>query len=187
MSWFKKLERKKGMQRRFQKTHHFLAASLPPPARLLDLGIPNELSVHLEQKGYTVTNTTGEDLDIDTTALLSAKVDAVTAFEIFEHLVNPMGVLQAIPCERIFVSVPLTLWFAKAYRNPSDPWDRHFHEFEDWQLDWLLEKSGWKVVRRSKWTSPSYQPGLRTILRWFVNRYYLVEAVRMRATSPHRS
>jgi hypothetical protein len=19
-------------------------------------------------------------------------------------------------------------------------WDRHYHEFEDWQLDWLLEK-----------------------------------------------
>ena len=23
-------------------------------------------------------------------------------------------------------------------------WDRHYHEFEDWQLDWLLEKIGFK-------------------------------------------
>jgi hypothetical protein len=24
-------------------------------------------------------------------------------------------------------------------------WDRHYHEFEDWQLDWLL-KTGWKIM-----------------------------------------
>ena len=24
-------------------------------------------------------------------------------------------------------------------------WDRHYHEFEDWQLDWLLEKTVGKL------------------------------------------
>ena len=42
-------------------------------------------------------------------------------------------------------SVPLRLWFANAYRNKSDQRDQHFHEFEDWQFDWLLEKAGWKI------------------------------------------
>ena len=41
------------------------------------------------------------------------------------------------------VCVPLNLWFASAYRNKTDLWDRHYHEFEDWQFDWLLEKAGW--------------------------------------------
>jgi hypothetical protein len=30
-------------------------------------------------------------------------------------------------------------------------WDRHYHEFEDWQLDWLLEKTGWKIIDSQKW------------------------------------
>jgi hypothetical protein len=33
-------------------------------------------------------------------------------------------------------------------------WDRHYHEFEDWQLDWLLEKTGWKIIDSQKWTNP---------------------------------
>jgi hypothetical protein len=32
-------------------------------------------------------------------------------------------------------------------------WDRHYHEFEDWQLDWLLEKTGWKIIDSQKWTN----------------------------------
>jgi hypothetical protein len=27
-------------------------------------------------------------------------------------------------------------------------WDRHYHEFEDWQFDWLLEKSNWKIEKK---------------------------------------
>jgi hypothetical protein len=31
-----------------------------------------------------------------------------------------------------------------AYRSKTDMWDR-YHEFEDWQLDWLLEKPDGKL------------------------------------------
>jgi hypothetical protein len=41
-----------------------------------------------------------------------------------------------------------------AYRSKTDMWDRHYHEFEDWQLDWLLEKTGWKIIDSQKWTNP---------------------------------
>jgi hypothetical protein len=40
-----------------------------------------------------------------------------------------------------------------AYRSKTDMWDRHYHEFEDWQLDWLLE-TGWKIIDSQKWTNP---------------------------------
>ena len=33
-------------------------------------------------------------------------------------------------------------------------WDRQYHEFEDWQLDWLLEKAGFEIVDRVKFTHP---------------------------------
>ena len=166
------------LSRRFERTLNFMKATMPPPARLFDLGTPSLLSEVMQQKGYEVQNTQGEDLDETPEVVRGADVEAVTAFEILEHLVNPLGVLKEITAPRLFATIPLRLWFAPAYRNPNDPWDRHFHEFEDWQFDWLLEKAGWEIVRSEKWNSPSKQLGLRPLLRRVTPRYYAVEAVR---------
>lgn len=164
-------------RRRYDLTLRFMAVSLPPPARLLDLGPANPFSRRMQQQGYTVESTEG-DLDEVPEVVKKYDVEAVTAFEILEHLVGPINVLRAIEAPRLFASVPLNLWFAKAYRNPADPWDRHFHEFEDWQFDWLLKKSGWRIVRSEKWTNPSRKPGIRGVLRRYTPRYFAVEAVR---------
>ena len=56
--------------------------------------------------------------------------------------------------------------------------DRHYHEFEDWQLDWLLEKTGWKITAREKFTHPVKKLGFRPLLRYFTPRYYVVYAER---------
>jgi hypothetical protein len=80
--------------------------------------------------------------------------------------------------KKLFVTVPLNLWFSKAYKSKEDERDRHFHEFEEWQFDWLLEKAGWKIIKKDKWTNPSLKIGLRPILRNFHNRYYAVYAER---------
>jgi len=159
----------------------FLTQSLPVPAQILDLGTPNEMGEAMQGLGYTVFNTEG-DLDERPEAVGRDDVDAVTAFEILEHLVDPMHVLRSIRAPRLFASIPMRLWFATAYRNPRDPWDRHFHEFEAWQFDWLLEKSGWHIVRHETWTSPTTLPGFRSVLRAFTPRYYIVEAVRTPAS-----
>ena len=76
-------------------------------------------------------------------------------------------------------SVTLKLWFANAYRCKTDHWDRHYHEFEDWQFDWLLEKAGWKICSRKKWTNPTKKIGFRPLLRWFTPRYYIIYAERV--------
>jgi hypothetical protein len=165
-------------QRRFNKTLEFITQSLHPPSHILDIGTRNHFSEILESKGFKVTNTTGEDLDETTNSIEHINADCTTAFEIFEHLLNPLGVLKAIKSERLFASIPLSLWFAKAYRNKNDRWDQHFHEFEDWQFDWLLEKAGWEIIRSEKWTSPTKINGIRPILRLFTPRYYIVEARR---------
>jgi hypothetical protein len=177
------LETEKNMTRvtpkkRYNHTIEFLQSVLPAPARILDLGVRNEFSEILETLGYTVYNTHGEDLDFDYKVVLNYEVDAVTSFEVFEHLIAPFNVLNAIKANKLITTIPLKLWFAKAYRNEADEWDQHFHEFEDWQFDWLLKKSGWKILKSEKWTSPINKIGFRPILRKFVPRFYAVYAER---------
>ncbi|MGV6845186.1 MAG: methyltransferase [Lutibacter sp.] len=163
-------------QKRYQKTLDFLLEVVPPPATILDLGVRNPFSEILENNGYKVFNTSGEDLDLNFNFINDYKVDAITAFEILEHLVAPFPLLNSINCNQIVTTIPLRLWFSKAYRNKQDKRDQHFHEFEDWQFDWLLEKAGYKIIQSKKWTSPIRKIGFRPILRFFTPRYYAVYA-----------
>ena len=169
---------KKIPHRRYQLTLDFLQKTIPSPATILDLGVRNPFSEIMGQNGYIVINTSGEDLDLLPDIVKEHQVDAVTAFEIFEHLVAPFNVLRAIEATKLIATIPLNLWFAKAYKSKTDLWDRHYHEFEDWQFDWLLEKSGWEIRETEKWTSPTNKVGFRPVLRKFTPRYYFVYAKR---------
>ncbi|MCF4102233.1 class I SAM-dependent methyltransferase [Gillisia sp. M10.2A] len=164
--------------KRFKKTLEFLENAVAPPAKVLDLGVANPFSKIMKDHNYDVTNTLGEDLDVDTNAVKSNEYDLVTAFEIFEHLIAPYNVLKDIKASKLVATVPLNLWFANAYRSKTDMRDRHYHEFEDWQFDWLLEKAGWKIKKTEKWTNPVKQLGFRPLLRTFTPRYYAVYAER---------
>ena len=162
--------------KRYKHTLEFLQSVLPAPATILDLGVRNPFSEIMEQNGYTVINTSGEDLDEFPEIVKNHTIDAVTAFEIFEHLLSPYEVLKAIETKKLIATIPLNLWFAKAYRSSTDMRDRHYHEFEDWQFDWLIEKSGWNIKKTLKWTSPINKLGIRPLLRKFTPRYYAVYA-----------
>ncbi|RLD26120.1 MAG: methyltransferase [Bacteroidetes bacterium] len=166
-------------KKRYKRTLHFLKENIDLKASILDLGVSNPFSELLKSNGFNVTNTRGEDLDLDTTAVETQNYDVVTAFEIFEHLVSPFNVINQIKAKKLVASVPLKLWFASAYRNEIDDRDRHFHEFEDWQFDWLLEKAGWHIKKREKFTNPIKKVGIRPILRRFTPRYYLIYAERI--------
>lgn len=166
-------------KKRYKYTYTFLNQFLSKDEKILDLGVKNPFSEILEAKGFHITNTEGEDLDLDTSAVQQEGFDAVTAFEIFEHLVSPFNVLQDIKAKKLVASVPLKLWFASAYRSKTDERDRHYHEFEDWQFDWLLEKAGWRIKKREKFTNPVKKIGIRPILRRFTPRYYLIYAERI--------
>jgi len=166
-------------KKRYKHTLKFFKRHVSPTETILDLGVANPFSEILKHEGFTIENTSGEDLDVDTSTLDADTSDVVTAFEIFEHLLSPFTVLKSIKSKKLVASIPLRLWFASAYRSKTDPRDRHFHEFESWQFDWLLEKAGWKIIATEKWTNPTKKIGIRPLFRWFTPRYYIVYAERI--------
>lgn len=165
-------------EKRFNITLDFLKKHIKTSETIFDLGVPNPFSKIMQDNGYAVINTTGEDLDDDQTALQNATYEVFTAFEIFEHLLNPYTVLKQVKADKVLISIPLRLWFSPAYKSKTDMRDRHYHEFEDWQLDWLIESAGYKITDRIKFTHPVKKLGFRPLLRWFTPRYYLVYAER---------
>ena len=164
--------------KRFKITLDFIKEFVSAEDKILDLGITNPFSNILLKEGFSVTNTTGQDLDTDTSVVNTDDFDVITAFQIFEHMVAPYNILNDIKAKKLLTSIPLKLWFASAYQSKTDDWDRHYHEFEDWQFDWLLEKSGWDIKKSIQFTSPVNKIGIRPILRRFTPRFYLVYAER---------
>jgi len=164
--------------KRFKLTLDFFKKHISTSECILDLGVENPFSIIMKENGYDVINTTGEDLDVNQDALKNNNYSVFTAFEIFEHLLNPYTILNNVKADKILISIPLRLWFSSAYRSKTDKRDRHYHEFEDWQLDWLLEKTGFKIVDNIKFTHPVKKIGFRPLLRYFTNRYYIVYAER---------
>lgn len=166
--------------KRYKITLEFLKKHIDVSQSILDLGVKNPFSEIMTNNGFKVQNTTGEDLDENQNSLKSNDYQVFTAFEIFEHLLNPYTVLKAVKSDKIVISVPLKLWFSNAYQSKTDPLDRHYHEFEDWQLDWLLEKIGFKIIDSVKFNNPTKKIGIRPLLRLFTNRYYLIYAERVK-------
>jgi len=170
--------RDKDLQWRYQNTLTFLSKHLPEKSRILDLGTRNLMSEELSDLGHTVTNTNpGQDLD-DDYEVVKGDYDCVTAFEIFEHLVAPYNLLKDIAAPNLICSIPLRLWFAEAYWNKDDEWDRHYHEFEPRQFDMLLNKAGWQIKASKKWKPRLKLTGVRPLLRAMTDRYYIVHCTR---------
>jgi len=165
-------------KKRYKHMLRFLNETISKEDKILDLGVSNPFSQILLKEGFNVANTSGEDLDLDTSSVKTDEFDVVTAFEIFEHLVSPFNVLRDIKAKKLVASVPLKLWFTPAYQSKTDKWDRHYHEFEAWQFEWLLEKSGWHIEKGEKFTNPVNKIGIRPLLRKVTPRYYLVYAER---------
>lgn len=164
---------------RYRRTLNFMMNHISASDHLTDLGTPNPLSELMKKNGLNVINTGGEDFDTEYHKIADYEGDVTTSFEVFEHLLAPFNILREIKSPRLIASVPLRLWFARAYWNENSEWDRHYHEFEKRQFDWLLEKSGWKIMDSETWVSPVKAIGIRPLLRLFTKRYYIVYCERM--------
>ena len=169
----------KVLLKRYSKTLEFIKnRNLNKELSILDLGTENPFTELLSEEGYEIYNTGKTDLDLVPEIVKEYNTSVTLALEILEHLVSPFPLLKYLPGDKLIATVPLKLWFASAYKNPVDKWDRHYHEFESWQFDWLLEKSGWKIIHTEKWKSPINNLGIRPLLRKVTPRYYAVYAER---------
>jgi len=165
----------KHLEKRYNKTLSFVKKHTSVKDKILDLGTENPFSLILRKEGYVVENTKGENLDIDYSAYLDRDVDLITSFEIFEHMLAPFNILRELKTEKLIASVPLKLWFTNAYWNENDDWDKHYHEFEIKQFNFLLKQSGWIIKDYEIWTSSDWKKiGIRPILRHFTPRYYII-------------
>ena len=164
-------------QRRYDLTLAFIRKHLPLGSVIFDLGTVNGLGIFLSNHGYRIFNTHGEDFDLEPPYQF-IDADVTTAFEILEHLMDPFNLLRRINTKKLFISVPLRIWFAGASRSNDNPAGWHFHEFEQWQLDWMLDKTGWKIIDREIHTNPTYGLGIRSLLRFITPRMYLIYAER---------
>ncbi len=108
--------------KRFHKTLEFMADLDLKPLKILNLGPKNPLSDFLKNNGYDITDTKEkQDLDFDFKIVQDQQFDVVIGFEILEHLVSPFPLLNSISANKLVLSVPLSLWFTKAYWNKDDP------------------------------------------------------------------
>ena len=168
--------------KRFKSTLAFLSKHISKKESILDLGTPNELSKYLSENGFDVSNTAGENLDTDYALYSDLDKNVLTAFEILEHMLAPFNILKNTKANKLVASIPLKLWFASAYWNDEDDWDKHYHEFEVKQFNFLLEKSDWEIKDFALWKSYTKYPfGFRPILRRFYPRYYIVYCERKKS------
>ncbi len=165
---------------RFHITSRFLEKVVSKEDRILDLGGETGMSEFLHEQGYDTYNT-DEGIDFDDLGDAFSgveKYDVVSAFEVVEHLFSPYDLLKKLPADKLVITVPLKLWFAKAYKHvPVMDGGHmaygHFHEFEPEQMHMLLDKAGWKILYEEKWKgAPAVPLGIRPLLRYFSYRYY---------------
>jgi hypothetical protein len=168
----------KYLRHRYIKTYQFIERFITKTESVLDLGTENLFSKALTLSGYNVKNTEGQDFDFNFIINNSEDFDVTIALEILEHLVSPFPLLSNLKSKKLIATIPLRLWFDTAYRNLDNEWDWHYHEFECWQFDWLLKKSGWNIIYSEKWNSPLAKIGIRPVIRAITPRYYAVYAER---------
>ncbi|HWR01361.1 MAG TPA: methyltransferase domain-containing protein [Chlorobaculum sp.] len=163
---------------RWDKSLAFVRASGAtrlPAGSGLDIGDRTPMTGMLESHfGCRFDNTS---LDLDTGGL-DGSYPVVTAFEVIEHLYNPLHLLLEIrkvlrpdSSSRLFLSTPV--WKPGFLQSPE-----HFHEMSRRSLDSLLSRSGFAVVRRHEFgiRSPLFcLKGVRPLLRCFFEKIVIFE------------
>jgi SAM-dependent methyltransferase len=162
-------------QRRFAATLHCVSTLVPP---VLDLGPPNAMARLLAARfNVEIVNTGQHDLDREPlSSFCSGPYATITAFEILEHLLNPLFVLEGCrlvlrPGGVLYVSVPRRSAWEWLYGKCAE----HFHEFAGDELRWVIEKAGFDVVRWTELRTTEMAVGIRPLLRRLRPNLFFVE------------
>jgi SAM-dependent methyltransferase len=157
---------------RWEKTLKFINKDYSC-SRGLDLGDRTPFTDKLEDVfGCPFDNT---DIDLDV-GFLDGSYDIVTAFEIIEHLFNPLHCLLQVhkvlkDGGRLYLSTPKG--------KPYFLWSKdHFHEMSYGSLEALLKRAGFEIIRqtlfrvRPMWF---YFTGIRPLFRGIFEKFWLLE------------
>lgn len=162
---------------RWQRSMGFLDGWRPSPdlhARGLDLGDRTPMTEMLEERFGFPFDSSAIDLD---TEQLSGRYGVVAAFEVLEHLFNPLHLLLEVrkvmagPDARLFVSMPLAR--PELLRSPE-----HFHEMSRREALALFHRAGFRVERSTVFRIRRplfYLGGLKPLLRFFFERVQVYE------------
>jgi len=103
------------------------------------------------------------DLDARPLPRLEEAFEVAAAFDVLEHLKQPVEVLRWIPCARLIVTLPNALSWA-ARRMEERQRFRHLYSFTAYTATVLMEEGGWRVTRRE------YQFGTWSLRARVLNR-----------------
>jgi hypothetical protein len=161
-------------RRRFDVTLRGIQSLRGP---VLDLGPPNALAREMERRyGVNIVHTDAHDLDRERLgAFRPGPYGTITAFEILEHVLNPLFVLDGcrevlLPHGTLHVSVPRRNGCEWVFGKSPE----HFHEFAPDELRWLLTKAGFEIEHWDAANSSVLSPGLRPLLRRLLRNLLLV-------------
>jgi hypothetical protein len=163
---------------RWERTLSFLLESAIAGSKVtsgLDLGDRTPMTGELEKLFRCPFSSTGIDLDVGS---LEGRFAVVTAFEVLEHLFNPLhGLLEVRkvlcpdPDARVFVSTPVSK--PDFLKSPE-----HFHEMTRRSIEALFERAGFSVVRRREFRIRPfhfYLTGFKPFMRCFFEKIQIYE------------
>ena len=139
----------------------------------LDIGGRTDFTEKLESLYKCSFNNTAIDLDTES---LSGQYDIITAFEIIEHLFNPLHFLLQI---KSIIKKNGTLYLSTPKGKPYFLWSKdHFHEMGYERLFSLIDRSGFKIIRKKEIRIQPfyfYLTGFRPILRFIFEKHLILE------------
>ena len=160
------------VQIRWQKTLAFMNNDVDVKSAL-DIGDRSPCTDQLESFYNCDFENTKIDLD---TGQLTGEYDLITAFEIIEHLFNPLHFLMEI---RSVLTENGSLYLSTPQGKPYFLWsDDHFHEMGFSRLQSLLEYAGFRIIRMEKIRIQPfsfYFTGIRPILRFIFEKHLLLK------------
>jgi len=139
----------------------------------LDIGDRTPFTDQLEAHYHCPFANTTIDLD---EGKLTGEYDVITALEIIEHLFNPLHLLKEISSVlkeggKLYLSTPKG--------KPHFLWSKdHFHEMNEKSLMSLINRAGFKVLRKDEIRIQPlsfYCRGIRPLLRLIYERHWLME------------
>lgn len=154
---------------------------IPEGSLVLDIGEPNELARRIvEKKNIRIVNTMS-DLDYSIEPEREGNFCYVTCFEVIEHLLNPRCFFDTL-----YKMTPKSVVVYLSY--PSRPklmWnnEEHFHEYDRQRFEYLLAKTGFRIVTEKKIYVRQRLTGIRPLIRNFIPQTTVYELEKITSKS----